>query len=91
MLSSVTPPGPTHFAATLLDERVSTLLDRDPEVLTTLLAFGFAPLANPVTRALLAPTVTLRQAVRLRGLSDADAERLVSALARLEVATACPT
>lgn len=87
----MTPPGPAHPSAELLDERVSTLLDRHPEVLTTLLAFGFAPLANPAARALLAPTVTLRQAIRLRGLSDADAERLVSALARLEVPSACPT
>ncbi len=91
MLRIVTHPDLAPTAATPLDERVSTLLERDPGVLTTLLAFGFAPLANPLTRAVLAPTVTLRQALRLRGLDDADTQRLLTALAGLEVDAPCPT
>lgn len=60
--------------------RVSTLLAQAPGVLPCLLRHGFTPLANPAMRHALAPTVTLAQAVRLRGLSDAQAEALYAEL-----------
>ena len=67
----------------LLDERVSTLLERSPEVLACLIRHGFTLLQNPVMRAALAPTVTLAQAFRLRGLSAAAREALLADLAEV--------
>lgn len=54
-----------------------------PGALEALLEAGFTPLANPAARALLAPTVTLRQAIALRGLESACADALVARLAAL--------
>lgn len=58
------------------DVRVSELLAASDEVLPLLVRHGFAPLRNPAMRAALAPTVTLAQAIRLRGLSDGAAASL---------------
>ncbi len=65
------------------DVRVSTLLEAAPEVLPLLLRHGFEPLRNAAMRAALAPTVTLAQAVRLRGLSEAAALKLRRELVEL--------
>lgn len=58
------------------DVRVSELLEASDEALALLVRHGFAPLRNAAMRAALAPTVTLAQAIRLRGLSDAAASQL---------------
>lgn len=58
----------------LLDSRVSDLLQRYPAMLPVLIQHGFAPLAQPALRAVLAPTVTLAQALKIRGL-NAERER----------------
>lgn len=60
--------------------RVSVLLECHPEALPILIEHGFTPLANPALRAVLAPTVTLGQALGIRGLDGADAEALLQAL-----------
>jgi hypothetical protein len=53
---------------------------------------GFTPLANPAARAMLAPTVTLRQAIALRGLDEAHARALLERLDRLlPEGAACPS
>lgn len=65
--------------------RVSALLAEAPEVLPCLVRHGFTPLANPAMRRALAPTITLAQAVRLRGLSEAEAASLYA-----ELRTVCP-
>jgi len=70
--------GATHVRTHVLDERVSTLLERSPEVLDCLVRHGFTPLRNPVMRAALTPTVTLAQAIRLRGLSSEAREALLA-------------
>jgi hypothetical protein len=65
------------------DVRVSQLLEAAPEVLPLLLRHGFEPLRSAVMRAALAPTVTLAQAVRLRGLSKVAALELRRELVEL--------
>jgi len=69
------------------DVRVSELLEASPEVLPLLLRHGFAPLRNAAMRAALAPTVTLAQAVRLRGLSASAAQELRCDLVELLAVT----
>lgn len=71
---------PSQDRSELLDTRVSVLLEAAPAALGVLVAHGFTPLADPLTRRLLAPTVTLAQALRLRGLSDIRAEALLQEL-----------
>lgn len=63
------------------DVRVSALLAASDDVLPLLIRYGFEPLRNPAMRAALAPTVTLAQAVRLRGLPEARAAELRRELA----------
>jgi hypothetical protein len=65
------------------DARVSELLAESGEVLQLLLRHGFTPLGNPALRSALAPTVTLAQAIRLRGLSSEAAAQLRRELASL--------
>jgi hypothetical protein len=75
-----------------LDRRVSELLAAAPGVLERLIEAGFAPLVNPAARALLAPTVTLRQAIALRGLDAVRTEALLASLAEvLPEGAACRT
>ena len=69
----------------LLETRVSALLERSPEVLPCLIKYGFTPLTNPLLRKALAPTVTLAQAIKLRGLSEEAAQALLSELAEVAV------
>lgn len=83
--------GPAANDADSLDDvRVSTLLDGSDAVLPLLIRYGFEPLRNPALRTALAPTVTLAQALRLRGLSATRAAELRRDLAAvLEGAPAC--
>ena len=79
-----TPDAPAADAAhrRVLDLRVSELIDRYPRALPMLIDAGFGPLAVPALRATLAPTVTLRQALWIRGQGHArDAELLDALLA----------
>ena len=64
----------------LLPIRVSDLLERYPGMLQVLIEHGFAPLAQPALRAVLAPTVTLAQALKLRGLDGEREEDLLRSL-----------
>ncbi|MDF1521349.1 MAG: DUF1858 domain-containing protein [Trueperaceae bacterium] len=73
-------PRADHLPHPILDRRVSDLLAAAPGVLERLVEAGFAPLANPAARAVLAPTVTLRQAIALRGLDAARADALLAGL-----------
>jgi hypothetical protein len=66
----------------LLNTRVSVLLAKSPEVLPLLIESGFTPLQNPVMRAALAPTVTLRQALRLHPLGEEE-RRLLERLGEI--------
>jgi hypothetical protein len=45
-------------------DRVGDVLDRDPALLSTFLAFGFRPLANPLLRKALAHQISIGQACR---------------------------
>lgn len=72
----------------LLETRVSVLLECHPEALPLLVDYGFKPLANPALRAVLAPTVTLAQALRLKPLA---AEREEALLQKLEEVCRCRT
>ncbi len=63
--------------------RVSRVIDAHPAALQTLIDGGFEPLANPAMRFALAHTVTLEQALRIRGLGDEEADQLVDRLLAL--------
>lgn len=69
---------------TLLAMRVSEVLDAVPGALEMLQEHGFEPLAQPAMRRVLAPTVTLDQAIRLRGLPAWRREALLVRLAELD-------
>lgn len=56
---------------------VAEVLERWPASLKVLLRHGFAPLADPVQRARLAPTITVKQAASARGV---DLARLLADL-----------
>lgn len=79
------PAVPTAVPTTdaLLAMRVSDVLKLHDGALDLLIAHGFTPLAQSHLRALLAPTVTLAQASRLKSLSPAAQERLLADLQRL--------
>ncbi|MEX2501995.1 MAG: flavodoxin domain-containing protein [Trueperaceae bacterium] len=66
--------------------RVSEVLEAAPDALPLLLRSGFRPLADPRLRAVLAPTVTLEQAFRIRGLDDEASDAV---LAQLQGAWPC--
>jgi len=80
MLVSMNTAAPIFDTAQLLNLRVSELLAQEDSVLDILLEYGFTPLKNPLTRAALAPTVTVGQALRLRGLSAVQQTRLLTDL-----------
>lgn len=67
----------------LLGTRVSDLLDADGRCLRVLVDHGFGPLRQPALRKVLAHTVTLGQAVRIRGLSEEAEEGLLVELLAL--------
>ncbi len=67
----------------LLGMRVSDVLEEVPGALRLLVEHGFGPLAQPAMRRMLAPTVTLRQALALRALPTWREEATLRALAEL--------
>ncbi len=64
----------------LLGTRVSDLLAADARCLDVLVEHGFGPLRQPALRKVLAHTVDLGQAIRIRGLSEETEERLLDDL-----------
>jgi len=56
---------------------VGPLLDRHPELLPSLVAFGFRPLANPILRRTMARGITLAAACRFAGV---EVEKVVATL-----------
>ena len=73
---SLTLGARSHPAA---DMKVAEIIARWPQALEVLVAQGFTPLANPVTRRTLARAVTLEQACRLQGR---DLDRVLADLRR---------
>ncbi len=69
--------------AQLLEMKVSEILDSHPGALRVLIDHGFAPLAQRHLRNLLAHTVTLEQALRLRPLSREREQDLLAELGAL--------
>jgi hypothetical protein len=57
--------------------RVGDVLDRYPDLLSTFLAFGFAPLTNPLLRRTVARVVTIAAACRSQNVNS---EKLLAAL-----------
>lgn len=70
-------------AAGLLAMKVSEILEAAPAALGVLVEHGFTPLAQPYLRKLLAHTVTLEQALRLRPLARERETSLLDELALL--------
>jgi hypothetical protein len=71
---------PAYLAADgaiTMNDRVGAVLDRDPALLDTFLAFGFRPLANPLLRRTMARHVTVASACRHLGVA---VEPLIAAL-----------
>lgn len=66
--------------AELLGTRVSDLLAADARCLDVLVRHGFGPLRQKALRKVLAHTVDLGQAVRIRGLSEETEEELLAEL-----------
>jgi len=81
-------PGAQQRLRTLLAMRVSEVLDAVPGSLEVLRDHGFTPLAQPAMRRMLAPTVTLEQAIRLRALPDWRREALLRRLAEMDAVAA---
>lgn len=71
------PASPTALSPVAIDpdQTVAEMLAHWPAALDVLVRHGFTPLADPAQRQRLAPTITLRAAVALRGL---DLERIVA-------------
>jgi len=69
--------------AELLAMKVSAILDARPAALDLLIVYGFTPLKQPHLRAILAPTVTLAQALRIRSQSAAKERALLAELVTL--------
>ena len=81
--SSTAEPASTGQADALLAMRVSELLARYPTMLQPLIDHGFGPLAQPALRAVLAPTVTLEQALRIRSLDEERTRDLMLCLVEI--------
>ncbi len=63
--------------------KVSEILEANPAALGVLVEHGFTPLAQPYLRKLLAHTVTLEQALRLRPLAPEREQSLLDRLGDL--------
>ncbi len=63
--------------------KVSEILAANPAALGVLVEHGFTPLAQPYLRKLLAHTVTLEQALRLRPLAPERERSLLDELGSL--------
>lgn len=70
----------------LLEARVAQVIEEVPGALELLVTHGFTPLATPAMRRVLAPTVTLRQALRLRSLPAWREEAVLRGVAELAAA-----
>lgn len=81
--SQTAAPGAVPPPDSLLAMRVSEVLKLHDGALDLLVAHGFTPLAQAHLRTLLAPTVTLAQAIRLKSLSAGAQERLMADLRTL--------
>lgn len=75
----VKPPGDSA-GRDLLGRKVSDLIETHPGTLPVLIEAGFTPLSFAPLRAVLAPTVTLDEALRIRSLDDAARRQLLAAL-----------
>ncbi|MBX3144648.1 MAG: DUF1858 domain-containing protein [Trueperaceae bacterium] len=71
-----------------LEMKVSEILEANPAALGVLVEHGFTPLAQPYLRKLLAHTVTLEQALRLRPLAPERERSLLDQLGDLLADTA---
>lgn len=74
--------------AALLAARVSEVIAAHPRALDLLVAHGFSLLAQAPLRRALAPTVTLAQALRIRGLGQSAEAALLRSLDEAGVARA---
>jgi len=63
--------------------KVSAILESRPASLEAFVEHGFAPLRQPHLRAVLAPTVTLAQALRIRSPSATHERALLDELVTL--------
>jgi len=73
----------SHSAPDLLEMKVSAILKAHPAALEVLVEHGFAPLRQPHLRAVLANSVTLGQAMRIRSLSATAEAALLDELQAL--------
>ncbi|HLU83369.1 MAG TPA: DUF1858 domain-containing protein [Trueperaceae bacterium] len=78
---------PTVTRADLLTMKVSAILESHAGSLAVLVEHGFAPLKQPHLRAVLAHTVTLAQALRIRSLADDEERVLLDELVALFAST----
>ncbi len=62
------------------ETNVGKLLEKVPESLDVLIKYGFTPLKNPLLRKILPYTVTLRQAKKIRRMSDEKFQRMLDEL-----------
>ena len=77
--------------AELLAMKVSAILETYPRSLDVLIEHGFAPLRQPHLRAVLAHTVNLGQALRIRSLAADEERALLDELLALLGSTAVTT
>lgn len=86
--AAASAPGAASVLERLLGARVSDVIAAHPRALGLLIEHGFSLLAQPPLRRALAPTVTLAQAIRIRGLGPVSRTGLLEALAAAGVADA---
>ncbi len=65
------------------ETNVGKLLEKYPEALNVLIRYGFAPLKNPLLRKILPYTVSLKQAKRIKRMSDEKFEKMLDELREL--------
>jgi TusA-related sulfurtransferase len=65
------------------DTNVGKLLERFPQALEILIKYGFTPLKNPLLRKILPYTVSLKQAKKIRRMSDEKFQEMLRELKKL--------
>ncbi|MFN3813442.1 MAG: DUF1858 domain-containing protein [Aquificaceae bacterium] len=65
------------------DTNVGKLLEKVPGSLDVLIKYGFTPLKNPLLRKVLPYTITLKQAKKIRMMSDEKFQRMIDELRNL--------